>query len=119
MRIAAKWADAWNTWGAPDVLLRKNAVLDAHCEALGRDPAEISRSAQAIIKPDDPAVVMEAHPTSPAVLSGSAEQLRDHIGQYAQTGIDEFIVPDWNTGRGQARRDFFDWFADEIATTCR
>ena len=119
LRIAAKWADAWNTWGDPDVLIRKTGILDSHCEAVGRDPAEIARSAQAIIKPNDPAVVVEPHPVSLADLTGSVERLRDHVGRYAQAGVGEFIVPDWNTGRGQARRDFFDWFADEIAATCR
>jgi alkanesulfonate monooxygenase SsuD/methylene tetrahydromethanopterin reductase-like flavin-dependent oxidoreductase (luciferase family) len=60
----------------------------------------------------------------PAVLATMAATL-DHasggrvvlglIGGYIEVGVDEFIVPDWNAGRGQARRDFFDWFATEVA----
>ncbi len=31
MRIAAQYADEWNTWGTPEVLAHKSKVLDAHC----------------------------------------------------------------------------------------
>ena len=43
LRIAAKWADEWNTWGSPEVLQAKGAVLDRHCQAIGRDPATVAR----------------------------------------------------------------------------
>ena len=32
------------------------------------------------------------------MLSGSAQRLVDPIGQYAELGYDEFILPDWNLG---------------------
>src|SRR5438309_2195904 len=37
IRIAAQYADEWNTWGTPDILAHKNQVLDKHCAAVGRD----------------------------------------------------------------------------------
>ena len=33
----------------------KSAVLDEHCRAIGRDPAEVVRSKQLIVSADDPA----------------------------------------------------------------
>ncbi len=42
LRIAARYADAWNVWGRPEFLARKGAVLDAHCAAVGRDPAALA-----------------------------------------------------------------------------
>ena len=41
------------------------------------------------------------------------------MSAYVDAGVDEFIVPDWNAGRGSARRDFFDWFAAEVAAEFR
>jgi F420-dependent oxidoreductase-like protein len=119
LRIAAQWGDEWNTWGAPDVLAHKTMVLDRHCDAVGRDPGAIKRSAQAIVEPTVAGVHTLPYPMGPARITGSAEQLRDHVGQYAAAGIDELVVPDWNTGRAEARTDFFDWFASEVAAPFR
>ena len=44
LRLVAQWASTWHAFGAPDVIAHKSRVLDEHCEAIGRDPAEIERS---------------------------------------------------------------------------
>ena len=44
LRITAGHADIWHGFGDADVIRHKNEVLDAHCRAIGRDPAEIERS---------------------------------------------------------------------------
>ena len=49
MRIAARQADCWNSWCTPDELQHRNAVLDDHCEEIGRDPSEIWRTTQALV----------------------------------------------------------------------
>ena len=36
-------------WGLADDIAERSAVLDQRCEAIGRDPAEIKRSAQALV----------------------------------------------------------------------
>ena len=41
LRTVARYADMWNAMGSAEVLRRKEGVLRAHCEAVGRDPAEI------------------------------------------------------------------------------
>jgi alkanesulfonate monooxygenase SsuD/methylene tetrahydromethanopterin reductase-like flavin-dependent oxidoreductase (luciferase family) len=45
LRIVARDADIWNGEGDPEAFARKNAVLDEHCVAVGRDPAAIRRTA--------------------------------------------------------------------------
>lgn len=45
LRMVAQHADIWHTFGDPEVLERKIGILDQHCAAIGRDPAEIERSA--------------------------------------------------------------------------
>ena len=47
LRIVAQYADMWNTWGKPDLIARKSAVLDNYCAELGRNPKTIARTAQA------------------------------------------------------------------------
>jgi probable F420-dependent oxidoreductase len=44
--IVAQHATIWNGQGEPDVLGRKNRILDEWCAKVGRDPQEIERSAQ-------------------------------------------------------------------------
>ncbi|MBA3413912.1 MAG: LLM class F420-dependent oxidoreductase [Chloroflexia bacterium] len=46
LRIVAEHATIWNGQGDPDVLGRKNRILDEWCAKVGRDPKEIERSAQ-------------------------------------------------------------------------
>ncbi len=45
LRLVAEHATMWNGMGDPEVLAHKNQVLDSWCERLGRDPAEIERTA--------------------------------------------------------------------------
>jgi probable F420-dependent oxidoreductase len=45
LRIVAEQADIWNGYGPPEDFARRNAVLDAWCERVGRDPATIERTA--------------------------------------------------------------------------
>jgi probable F420-dependent oxidoreductase len=46
LRIVAEYATIWNGQGEPDVVGRKNRVLDEWCAKVGRDPREIVRSTQ-------------------------------------------------------------------------
>ena len=46
LKTVAKWADMWDALQTePDVWSRKNDALLAHCENVGRDATEITRSA--------------------------------------------------------------------------
>ena len=44
LRTVAKYADHWNAMGSVEKLVHKDGVLRAHCEAVGRDQAEIRRT---------------------------------------------------------------------------
>jgi F420-dependent oxidoreductase-like protein len=44
LRLVARYADACNVFGAPDMLRHKYEVLRRHCVAVGRDYAEIERT---------------------------------------------------------------------------
>ncbi|KXK63103.1 LLM class F420-dependent oxidoreductase [Micromonospora rosaria] len=44
LRLVARHADIWHSFGDPDTLRQKADVLRRHCAAVGRDPAEIEIS---------------------------------------------------------------------------
>jgi len=44
LRTVARYADMWNAIGSLEKLRHKEAVLRAHCEVVGRDPAQIERT---------------------------------------------------------------------------
>ena len=49
LRLVAEHAQMWNTIGTADQFSRKSKILDGYCRDLGRDPAEIERSANVSI----------------------------------------------------------------------
>lgn len=55
LRVVAEHADIWAspTFSAAD-FRRKSAVLDDHCATVGRNPAEITRSAQVFFTAQEP-----------------------------------------------------------------
>jgi F420-dependent oxidoreductase-like protein len=119
LRIVARWADEWNTWGPPEVLAHKGALLDRHCEALGRDPARLRRSAQAVVVPEGTNLQTRTAPPGMPSIGGSAAELRDIMAGYADAGVDEFVLTDANTRPGPAKLEFYDWFATEVAADFR
>jgi alkanesulfonate monooxygenase SsuD/methylene tetrahydromethanopterin reductase-like flavin-dependent oxidoreductase (luciferase family) len=114
MRIAARHADEWNTWGTPEVLAHKVGVLRRYCEEVGRDPSEIQVSCQALVTFDE--LALEGRAAS-RMLTGPVEALREAMGAYAEAGVDEFIVPDFNLGSGAARQEVVDRFRAEVASS--
>jgi alkanesulfonate monooxygenase SsuD/methylene tetrahydromethanopterin reductase-like flavin-dependent oxidoreductase (luciferase family) len=75
LRIAARGADEWHSWGEPDLFAHKNAIVDAHCREIGRDPATLARS-------------------TGGTLTGAPQEDRERLSAYAAGGADEFIVRD-------------------------
>jgi len=98
MRITAKYADEWNTWGAPDLAGEGVTKLLAACERVGRDPASMRKCAQAlVIITEDADVVAKARAGEMAerTIVGSIDEVVEQVGGYVDLGFDEFIVPDW------------------------
>jgi alkanesulfonate monooxygenase SsuD/methylene tetrahydromethanopterin reductase-like flavin-dependent oxidoreductase (luciferase family) len=56
LRVVAEHADIWNcpTRVSVEEFRHKSAVLDEHCAAIGRDPAEIIRSVQVLVTDEEP-----------------------------------------------------------------
>ena len=44
LRLVARHADAWHSFGGTETFKHKSSVLDQRCAEIGRDPAEIARS---------------------------------------------------------------------------
>lgn len=95
-RIAARHASEWNAWGVPDLADRRKGMLEA-CERAGRDPATMRTSVNALVD-------LDGRNPSPgrAVIAGTARQVVDQLGRYADLGFDEFVLPDWNLGGSYA-----------------
>ncbi len=106
LKIAAKHADHWNTWGGPRILRAKNAILDQHCAALGRDPKKILRSAvMPLVISDDRADVEKVRQAAmrrmgfdesraqDTILGGSVTEVIDTLGKLREAGVGLLFVP--------------------------
>jgi F420-dependent oxidoreductase-like protein len=117
MRIAARFADEWNAWCTPDVMVAKGAVLRAHCEELGRDPGTIQKSTQAMLVAGGDAATRAEQAQKFAgrpVIVGSTNAIVDQVGAYAAAGTDELIIPDWNLGPVDVTVDMLGQFFDLV-----
>lgn len=120
--ITARFASEWNMWSLPATFAERSAALDRRCEAIGRDPASITRSTQALVRlTDDPAAgkafVDAVAPR--AAFAGTVEQLSELVGQWRDVGVDEVIVNDAPLGRGSRRTDTLDAIIEQVAPTFR
>jgi F420-dependent oxidoreductase-like protein len=117
LRIAARYADEWNVWGDPAVLVSKGAVLDRHCAELGRDPASIGRSANALLfLSENPAWVAERRGRDhgrPAIV-GTPSEVVDIVGAYRDAGVTELIIPDFNLRDPGFKRETMDLFMERV-----
>lgn len=99
LRITARYANEWNTWATPEGAAAHRGALVEACDRVGRDPATMWTSVNALVDLDGTAAS-----SGRALLSGSAQQLADAFGRYAELGFDEFILPDWNLGTDKSER---------------
>ncbi|MHA2180505.1 MAG: LLM class flavin-dependent oxidoreductase [Promethearchaeota archaeon] len=89
LRIAAKYADTWNSfgsqdWRAPaekifDNTKKRIELLEKHCKELNRNPETIRRS-------------LMFYTRHGRKILDSEEDFRSTINQYKEIGIDEFII---------------------------
>jgi F420-dependent oxidoreductase-like protein len=93
LRIAAQHADGWNIpFIPPDAYQHKVDVLHAHCERVGRDPAEITKSVNLTMAWTDEELQERfggmAEWIRPSALTGSAQEMTDRLGAYADAGAE-------------------------------
>ena len=105
LRVIAKHADIWNTFGSPELFRHKIEVLRGHCDAVGRnfDDIEISWAGLTLLTESsaekDAAVSAMAQAfgqpveqVEPGLLIGSAEEVRDRIERLVAVGVTHFII---------------------------
>ena len=105
LRIVAEHADLWAspTFTAAD-FRRKSAILDDHCAAIGRDPAEITRSVQVFFSATEPADGTARHP-GPAAA-------RELLAELIDAGARHCVL-------GCVGMPSVQWMADEIVNPVR
>jgi F420-dependent oxidoreductase-like protein len=122
LRIVARYADEWNVWGMPDLLAQKGKVLDQHCEAEGRDPASIRRSAQALLfLSDDQATLDRIRGMGierPSII-GTPTECQEIVAEYRDAGVDELIVPGFTFRSPSEREETLSRFLTEVAAPFR
>lgn len=119
LRTVARYADAWNIWGTPEAMVEKGAILDKHCADVGRNPAEIMRSAQTLIAFADDKDQVERAAGREATILGTPAQMREAVERYAEAGVSEIIVPDFNLGTVAQKKAAFDRFMSEVVSHFR
>lgn len=101
LRVVARHADIWASPAfSPDAFRHQSAVLDEHCAAIGRDPVEITRSAQVFFTAQEPAAAATARYPGPAGA-------RDMIAELIAAGATHLVLA--CVGMPSVR-----WLADEI-----
>jgi F420-dependent oxidoreductase-like protein len=122
LRIAAQYADQWNAWTTPELLAHKLSVLRQHCEQVGRDPADIHVSTQALLYLSTDKTWLDekrqAAAGRPAII-GTPGQVADIVARYQEAGADELIVPDFTLGHMARKKDTCDLFMQEVAPAFR
>jgi alkanesulfonate monooxygenase SsuD/methylene tetrahydromethanopterin reductase-like flavin-dependent oxidoreductase (luciferase family) len=107
LRTVARYADLWNAMGPVDVMARKVEVLRGHCEAVGRDPAEIefTLGVKVTIRDSEAEAVRVwhaamAHNRTPLAnvaedgtfWNGTPEQLAERLAPYLELGFRTVIT---------------------------
>ena len=104
LRLAARYADAANVIGDRATVRHKAAVLRAHCQAEGRDPAavELTHLSSVLVGADDRHVAELVERLRPrgsdrarAAAALNAGTVRDHVGRFrelAEAGVSEVMV---------------------------
>jgi alkanesulfonate monooxygenase SsuD/methylene tetrahydromethanopterin reductase-like flavin-dependent oxidoreductase (luciferase family) len=102
--LVARYADVWNVpTYALDRLDELNGVLDAECERIGRDPASIRRSVEAVLvvaplaRLDDALARARRHYGGPGFgleeggFTGTPERVAGRIAELAAKGFSGFV----------------------------
>jgi F420-dependent oxidoreductase-like protein len=120
LRICAQYADGWNVpFIGPDTWAHKAKVLDAHCEDVGRDPAEITKSVNVGMAFTEEELKAQfgamSNYVKPGVLSGSVQEMVDKVGAYVEAGASFVIL----AMRAPFDRDGLERFASEVLPALR
>jgi alkanesulfonate monooxygenase SsuD/methylene tetrahydromethanopterin reductase-like flavin-dependent oxidoreductase (luciferase family) len=94
LRITLPHVDMWNGWfqwygNRVEGVRRLLARVDAACESVGRDPAEVERTAAVLVAPLDPAGRPTPGEQGPGVdpVAGSAGEIAATLARFAESGV--------------------------------
>ena len=122
LKIAARWANEWNVWGDPALLAQKGAILDAHCAAIERDPAEITRSACAMLVLSEDTAWLDRQRSRDfgrPIILGTPAEVVEIVAAYQAVGVGELILPDFTMPDAGRKRATYDLFINEVAPHVR
>jgi F420-dependent oxidoreductase-like protein len=104
LRVIARRADIWNTFGSPELFRHKIEVLREHCAAVDRnfDGIEVSWAGAALVSDsrDEKDELLRRFAAAFGItpeqyelgaLVGSASEVRDRIAQFIDVGVTHFI----------------------------
>lgn len=104
LRVVAKHADQWNTFGSPEVFRHKIEVLKEHCSAVGRsfDEIEVSWAGACLVTDsrDEKDELLRRWSAQFGVtpeqyalgaLVGSPAEVQDRIAKFIDVGVTHFI----------------------------
>lgn len=91
LRTAARYADGWNVpYISVEEFQRLNGVLDAHCERIGRDPAELERSINLHMRmgvnAEHAARIQRERGPAQGALAGTPQQAIETLKAYEAAG---------------------------------
>jgi F420-dependent oxidoreductase-like protein len=131
--IVARYADVWSADGGdPETIARKQAILDAACAVVGRDPATIRRTAgqpPPIVRGNEAeargvlAGILQRHGLSATEaatsaaddpFAGTIDTLRRRLETYGAVGVEE-VMFDWPPPFDQATLEALGRLAEDSA----
>jgi F420-dependent oxidoreductase-like protein len=105
LRLVAQYGDACNLFGDPDTVRHKIDVLERHCAEVGRDPAEITKTAlsSVIVRPTaaEAEKALEAYAAARGTVPdrvrdyltvGDPAAVTERMRAYTAVGIDGMVV---------------------------
>jgi alkanesulfonate monooxygenase SsuD/methylene tetrahydromethanopterin reductase-like flavin-dependent oxidoreductase (luciferase family) len=105
LRVVAKHADIWNTFGTPSLFRSKIAVLREHCGSVGRNMDEIEISwaglagvcgsaaeRDALLSPLAKAWGQSIEQMAESSLVGSTDEVFRRMEEFRKAGVTHFIV---------------------------
>ena len=103
LRLVAQYADACNIMDSPEVVKRKYATLERHCERVGRDYSEVWRTATTlvIIRDTDEAARALVPPGIDFAfpgdigsygLVGTVNTIKERLAAYMDAGVQELAL---------------------------
>jgi F420-dependent oxidoreductase-like protein len=103
LRLVAKYADGSNVMGNVDQCRHLMGVLERHCEDVGRDPSEITRTRLATIviattheealrKLEDLKAKGMSERRLAQVVAGGPDEIGEQLGAFMEAGIEGFTI---------------------------